>query len=171
MMTKKLNTSAAQSWEKKWGLIFISPWLIGFLLFFLGPMIASAIFSFLDYNLIQPDKTAFIGVENWKRAIVDDPIVMKSIAHIFEYTLISLPISFCFSLIVALLLNNQHLMGKKLFRALFYLPGMIPVVATVLIWSGIMNEQTGWFNLMLKSVTFPAYGGFRARGGFMFHTL
>jgi multiple sugar transport system permease protein len=118
-------------------------------------MIASFIFSILDYNLIQPDLSAFVGVSNWKRAIVDDPIVMKSIAHILEYSLISLPISFIFSFLIALLLNNQHLLGKSLFRALFYLPSMVPFVATVLIWKGIMNEQTGWFNLMLGHTGLP----------------
>lgn len=154
-MNKKTKTAGLQRWEKKWGLIFIAPWLIGFSIFYLGPMIASFIFSFFDYNLIQPDSSAFVGVNNWKRALVDDPIVMKSIAHILEYSLISLPISFIFSFLIALLLNNQHLLGKSLFRALFYLPSMVPFVATVLIWKGIMNEQTGWYNLILGHAGLP----------------
>ena len=154
-MNKKTKTAGLQRWEKKWGLIFIAPWLIGFSIFYLGPMIASFIFSFFDYNLIQPDSSAFVGASNWKRAIVDDPIVMKSIAHILEYSLISLPISFIFSFLIALLLNNQHLLGKSLFRALFYLPSMVPLVATVLIWKGIMNEQTGWYNLILGHAGLP----------------
>ena len=154
-MNKKTKTAGLQRWEKKWGLIFITPWLIGFAIFYLGPMIASFIFSFFDYNLIQPDASAFVGTGNWKRAIVDDPIVMKSIAHILEYSLISLPISFIFSFLIALLLNNQHLLGKSLFRALFYLPSMVPFVATVLIWKGIMNEQTGWYNLILGHAGIP----------------
>lgn len=154
-MNKKTKTAGLQRWEKKWGLIFIAPWLIGFSIFYLGPMIASFIFSFFDYNLIQPDSSAFVGANNWKRAIVDDPIVMKSIAHILEYSLISLPISFIFAFLIALLLNNQHLLGKSLFRALFYLPSMVPFVATVLIWKGIMNEQTGWYNLILGHAGLP----------------
>ena len=149
------NKLGIQRWEKKWGLIFIAPWLLGFVLFYLGPMIASFIFSFLDYNLIQPEATSFVGLTNWKRALLEDPIVMKSVSHILEFSLISLPISFCFSLVIALLLNYQHLIGKKLFRALFYLPSMVPFVATVLIWKGIMNEQTGWYNLLLKSMGLP----------------
>lgn len=154
-MKNKTKTSTSQRWEKKWGLIFIAPWLIGFALFYLGPMIASFIFSFFDYNLIKPDATAAVGFSNWKRAILEDPIVIKSIAHILQYTLISLPISFCFSLVVAILLNYKDLLGQRLFRALFYLPGMVPFVATVLIWQGIMNEQTGWFNLLLGNVGIP----------------
>ena len=154
-MNKKTKSAGIQRWETKWGLFFIAPWLIGFTIFYLGPMIASFIFSFFDYNLIQPDASSFVGADNWKRAIVDDPIVMKSIAHILEYSLISLPISFCFSFVIAVLLNNRHLIGKSLFRALFYLPSMVPFVATVLIWKGIMNEQTGWDNLILGKAGLP----------------
>lgn len=153
-MKTKIKINNGQRWEKKWGWIFIAPWLIGFTIFYLGPMIASFIFSFFNYNLIKPEETSFIGLTNWSRAILDDPIVMKSIGHILEYTLISLPISFGFSLIIAILLNSQHLIGQKLFRALFYLPSMVPFVATVLIWQGIMNEQTGWYNLILSELGF-----------------
>ena len=144
-----------QHWEKKWGMIFIAPWLFGFCVFYLGPIVVSFIFSFLDYNLIQPEASKFVGAENWRRALINDPIVMQSIAHILQYSLISLPISFCFSLFIALLLNSEYLLGKRLFRALFYLPCMVPFVATVLIWQGIMNEQTGWFNLLLNHVGLP----------------
>lgn len=154
-MKNKIKAGCGQRWEKKWGLIFIAPWLIGFTIFYLGPMVASFIFSFFDHNLIKPEATRVVGLENWKRAIVDDPIVMKSIAHILQYTVISLPISFCFSLLVAILLNYRQLIGQRLFRALFYLPSMVPFVATVLIWQGIMNEQTGWFNLILNSAGLP----------------
>lgn len=154
-MNTKKQINGIQRWEKKWGLIFIAPWIIGFIVFYAGPMIASFIFSFFNFNLIKPDEVAFVGGANWQRAFCDDPIVMKSIAHILEYTLISLPISFCFSLIVAILLNSRDLLGQKVFRALFYLPSMIPLVATVLIWQGIMNEQTGWFNLILGNVGLP----------------
>lgn len=139
--------------EQKWGLIFISPWLLGFLIFYAGPMLASGLFSFLDYNLIEPDKTAFVGLDNWRRAILSDPQIMASIGRILMYTVISLPLSFGFSLIVAVLLNNQQLLGRKLFRALYYIPTMVPLVATVLIWKGMLNEQTGWINLMINATT------------------
>ncbi|MCQ2249198.1 MAG: sugar ABC transporter permease [Treponema sp.] len=154
-MKNNNKTGCGLRWEKKWGLIFIAPWLIGFTIFYLGPMIASFIFSFFDYNLIKPEATAAVGLTNWKRALLEDPIVIKSIAHILQYTLISLPISFGFSLLIAILLNYKHLIGQKLFRALFYLPSMVPFVATVLIWQGIMNEQTGWYNLLLGKAGLP----------------
>lgn len=140
-------------WERKWGLIFIAPWLAGFVLFYLGPMLASFLFSFMNYNLIKPEDTSFVGGKNWHRALLEDPQVIASIVRILQYTIISLPISFGFALVVAILLNNRLLLGTKLFRVLFYLPTMVPLVATVLIWNGVLNENVGWINLSIKAVT------------------
>ncbi|WP_296030149.1 sugar ABC transporter permease [uncultured Treponema sp.] len=136
--------------QQLWGFIFIAPWLIGFLVFYAGPMVVSLIYSFLDYNLIQPELTKFVGIGNWRRAILEDKQILMSIYRILEYTIISLPLSLVFSLFAAVLLNNKYLLGKKLFRALYYIPTMVPLVATVIIWKGILNEQTGWVNLMIK---------------------
>lgn len=136
--------------QQLWGFIFIAPWLIGFLVFYAGPMVVSLIYSFLDYNLIQPELTKFVGIGNYRRAILEDKQILMSIYRILEYTIISLPLSLVFSLFAAVLLNNKYLLGKKLFRALYYIPTMVPLVATVIIWKGILNEQTGWVNLMIK---------------------
>ena len=136
--------------QQLWGFIFIAPWLIGFLVFYAGPMVVSLIYSFLDYNLIQPELTKFVGIGNWRRAILEDKQILMSIYRILEYTLISLPLSLVFSLFAAVLLNNKYLLGRILFRALYYIPTMVPLVATVIIWKGILNEQTGWVNLMIK---------------------
>jgi len=141
------------SWERKWGLLFIAPWLAGFLIFYLVPMLASFVFSFLDYNLIKPDETRFLGFANWSRALAEDPQVLASIGRILQFTVISLPVSFGFSLVVAILLNSRLLLGKRLFRLFFYLPTMIPLVATALIWNGVLNEHVGWVNLSIKAVT------------------
>lgn len=141
------------SWERRWGLIFIAPWLAGFLLFYLMPIVASFIFSFLDFNLIRPDEIKFVGLKNWSRALAEDPQVLTSIGRILQYTVISLPISFAFALVVAILLNNRLLLGTRLFRVLFYLPTMVPLVATCLIWNGVLNEHVGWINLSIKAIT------------------
>jgi len=139
--------------EAKWGLVFLSPWMIGFLLFYLLPMIASLIFSLYDFNPALPDEAQFIGFANWKRALFEDEEVWLSFVRTFRYTLISLPISLSFTLYIAILLNSKHVVGKTLYRALFYLPSMIPVVATVLIWNGVLNEHTGWINMLIEWVT------------------
>jgi multiple sugar transport system permease protein len=146
-------------YEAKWGLIFISPWLLGFILFFLFPMIASFTFSLYDFNLATPDEAQFVGIANWKRALFDDPEVMASFLVTFKFAAISLPIGMIYSFFVAILLNSPGLFGKNVFRTLFYMPSIIPFVASVIIWAGVLNEYTGWLNLLLENVFgIPATG-------------
>ena len=161
--TSSSNVLAAQSGKRKkhpgllqyrqrWGWIFISPWIIGFLLFYFLPMIASFIFSLFDFNLATPDEASYVAFANWRRALVDDPEVIDSFVKTFKFSAITLPIGMAFSLFLALLLNSNHVKGKILMRTLFYAPMMIPGVAATLIWNGVLNEQTGWMNMLLEKI-------------------
>ena len=78
-----------------WGFLFISPWVIGFLLFGFIPFLASFVFSTYDFQLASPDETAFIGFENWRRLLFEDPTVWESLAVTFAFALISLLPSHC----------------------------------------------------------------------------
>jgi multiple sugar transport system permease protein len=138
--------------KQRWGWIFISPWIIGFTLFYFLPMLASFGFSLFSFNLANPDQIAFIGGDNWRRAFVQDPEVLASFGKTFKFAAISLPAGMIFSLFLALLLNSKFVRGKVLMRTLFYAPIMIPGVAATLIWSGVLNEQTGWVNLLLQNL-------------------
>ena len=137
--------------ERNWGLIFLSPWIIGFLIFFLLPMAASLIFSFTNFNLIEPENITFAGLDNWRR-LFTDANVRLSVGVTLRFMLISVPVALILPLLFALLLNSQYLRGKRLFRTLFYLPQMIPLVAGTLIWQGTLNTQSGWLNRILESV-------------------
>ena len=139
--------------EARWGLFFLSPWMIGFLLFYLLPMIASFGFSLLRFNPAVPDESVFIGFANWQRAIMVDQEVRLSFTRTLHFAAISLPISLGFSLFLAIILNSKNVIGKTLYRTLFYMPSMIPLVATVLIWNGVLNEQTGWINILIERLT------------------
>jgi multiple sugar transport system permease protein len=147
---RKLKRSRLVYQESKWGFIFISPWIVGFVIFYVIPMLASFGFSLFKFNLLTPDERQFSGLENWKRMVVDDPEVLASVVKIFKFGLITLPISMGVALFLAILLNSQHLFEKAVFRTLFYMPTVIPLVATVLIWNGVLNEYTGWLNLLLE---------------------
>jgi multiple sugar transport system permease protein len=149
---KGQKTSSLLRYRQRWGLIFISPWIIGFLLFYFLPMVASFGFSLLDFNLANPDEIAFIGGANWQRALTQDAEVLASFGKTFRFAAISLPAGMLFSLFLALLLNSKHVKGKVLMRTLFYAPIMIPGVAATLIWSGVLNEQTGWVNILLQNI-------------------
>lgn len=139
--------------EAQWGLTFLSPWMIGFMLFYFLPMIASFVFSLYDFNPAVPDEAAFIGFDNWQRALFQDDEVRLSFIRTIHFAAISLPIGLLFALFLAVLMNSEHVMGKTLYRTLFYMPTMIPLVATVLIWNGVLNEQTGWINVFIERLT------------------
>ncbi|MDW8404335.1 sugar ABC transporter permease [Chloroflexus sp.] len=157
--TPRRKLSKLEKKEIRWGLFFISPWLIGFLLFYLLPMLASFGFSLYDFNPAVPDQARFVGFANWQRALFQDAEVWLSLRRTLHFAAISLPISLLFALFLAVLLNSEHVLGKSIYRTLFYMPTMIPLVATVLIWNGVLNEQTGWINVIIERLT-----GIRATG-------
>jgi ABC-type sugar transport system permease subunit len=140
-------------WERRWGLLFIAPWLIGFLLLYLAPMVVSLGFSFTDFNPANPDRTRFVGADNWTRALTADKEVLASVGKILYFIPICLSITFIYALALAIVLNSRLLLGKSLYRTLFYLPNMIPVVASAIMWMGALNAQTGWVNRILAAIT------------------
>ena len=144
--------------EARWGYAFIGLWLVGFLVFYLTPMVASFIFSLYDFQLANPDQARFIGLENWRRLLFDDPLVWRSLQVTFTFALISLPIGMLSAFFLAVLLNSKHLVAAPLFRTLFYAPAMVPAVATVLIWSGVLNPTTGWLNRFIELTGVQASG-------------
>ena len=106
--------------EAKLGFSFISPWLVGFSIFYLIPMIVSLVISFTDLNLATPDEAAFNGVDNWKRMLFDDPNTWKSLWITLRFGIISLPIWLASAFLLAVLLNSLNLVGRNIFRTLFF---------------------------------------------------
>ena len=137
--------------ETRWGYVFLSPWIIGFLVFTLLPMLASLVFSVTNYNPIHPDQLRFIGLANYTR-LFGDAVVLKAVGVTLRFAAISLPLSIVIPLGLAALVNSKNLFAKNIFRTLFYMPYMIPVVAGVMIWGGILNSDSGWLNYILKAV-------------------
>src|SRR5689334_16217700 len=82
------HLSLMQRREAKWGLIFISPWLIGFLLFYLAPMIVSFIFSLFNFTLSAPDQAQFVGLDNWRRMLFEDADTWTGLLITFKFALI-----------------------------------------------------------------------------------
>jgi ABC-type sugar transport system permease subunit len=154
----RLKMSLLARREARWGLFFISPWLIGFTLFYLAPMIASFGFSLFDFTLSNPEATTFIGFENWRRMLAEDPNVWESMWITFRFALISFPIGMGLAFALAMLLNSKDLIGKNLFRTLFYAPTMVPFIASILIWTQMLNPNTGWINRLLQGVGVNAIG-------------
>lgn len=137
--------------KQLWGLLFISPWLIGLIAFTVLPMLASLVFSFTDFNLNQPNDVQFIGFQNYQKFFTD-PSVPISLGATLRFAVLALPLSIVLPIALAALLNSNYLAGKRIFRTMFYVPYMVPVVSSAYIWSGVLNSETGWMNRILESV-------------------
>ncbi len=132
-----------------WGWAFLSPWIIGFLIFTLVPLLASLAFTFTDFNLNDVDATEFSGLDNYEQ-LTTDPNVRISLRVTLLFMAISIPFSIFIPLGLALLLNAKSLPAKTLFRTLFYMPFVVPVVSAVGIWNGFLNQQSGWLNRVIE---------------------
>jgi ABC-type sugar transport system permease subunit len=140
--------------ESLWGVVFIGPWLVGLVLLTAGPMIASLVLSLTDFDLVHPEAVRFIGIDNYVR-MISDPNVLKSLIVTFRFAIIAIPVTMAASLGAALLLNSPKLLGRNIFRTLFYMPIQIPLVASTLVWIGFLNTETGWLNAILGFVGLP----------------
>ena len=126
--------------------ILISPWLIGFLTFVLGPMAASFGFSLTRWDMLTPAK--YVGFYNYSKALFNDSLFWQALKVTLLYSLFSVPLSLIVSLGVALLLN-QAVRGLALFRTLFYLPSVVSGVAVMVLWMFVFNPQIGLINTVL----------------------
>lgn len=147
-MKKKM--SAREKSQLKWGYFFIAPAIIGLICFSIGPMLFSMGISFTRWDVITAKE--FIGLHNYID-LLKDPLVLKSIEVTLYYTLLSVPLVVCIPLLIALLLNTR-VKGISVFRAIFYLPSIVPVVASAAVWMYIYNPMYGLINSILKSLGF-----------------
>jgi ABC-type sugar transport system permease subunit len=137
--------------QRRWGWIFLSPWIIGFAVFTAFPILASLVFSFMDFNLLEPEEMQFVGLENYGQ-ILTDPIVGLSLGNVLKFAAIALPLSVFLPILLATMLNSESLFAKRIFRTLFYMPYMVPIVSAVYIWGGVLNSETGWLNRLLDLI-------------------
>lgn len=133
------------------GYLFILPWLVGFVVFTAGPMLASFGLMFVDWDLLT--SPSFAGLENLKKAATD-PLLTTSLYNTGYYTFISVPLRLVIALAGAMLLNAS-VRGLPFFRTAFYLPAVLPLVASIILWMWLFNPQSGLFNMALQSVGLP----------------
>jgi multiple sugar transport system permease protein len=127
------------------GLAFISPCLIGFFAFMAYPVVASLYFSFCDYMIF--DSPEFIGMGNY-RELMHDPLFWTSLYNTIYYTLFAVPGGMLFAFLLALILNMK-VRGLAFYRTIFFLPSILPIVASSVLWIWILNPQYGLVNMAL----------------------
>lgn len=140
--------------EALWGYAYISPWLIGFVVFTAGPLIAALALSFTDFNLATDAPLHFVGLDNYIQ-LFKDPLVWQGFLVTARFALIAIPATMLASLGLAVLVNSPKLRGRSGFRTLFYMPIQIPLVAATLVWGGFLNTETGWMNGLLGALGLP----------------
>jgi multiple sugar transport system permease protein len=139
--------------ETRAGWIAISPWLIGFLIFTLGPVLASVYFSLTRYDVISSPQ--WVGLDNYRQLLTNDDRFIRSIRNTLIYAALYVPLHVISALLVATLLNQaRHFTG--IFRTIYYLPAITPMVATAYLWVWILNPNDGLVNRVLRALSLPA---------------
>jgi multiple sugar transport system permease protein len=133
------------------GYLFIAPWLIGFVLFVAGPMIAAIVLAMMRWDLIG--SPTWVGLANFRR-LFTNPLVRVSLWNTAFYTFLSVPLQLMVALGTALLLN-QRLRFQSVFRTAFYLPSVMPAVANAVLWLWLLNPEIGLANALLRMLGLP----------------
>ncbi|MRN52148.1 carbohydrate ABC transporter permease [Paenibacillus monticola] len=146
-----------------YGLLFTAPAILGFIIFTLGPMIASLVLSLTDYNVFK-DQTSFIGFDNYSRMFSgEDELFYKSLGVTFYFVVLRVPAVIILSFFIALLLN-MNVKGRAIFRTIIYLPSIVPAVASAMIWMWLLNPDLGLLNSVLSWLHLPTSNWLYAEG-------
>jgi len=131
------------------GLLFISPWLIGFLLFTLYPLASSFYYSLTRYGLLNPPN--FLGLRNYVQIFTEDPHFGTVAYNTVYYVGLGAPLGVASAFLMASLLNTA-IRGRSLFRAIFFFPAIVPAIVTAMVWAFLLNVQYGAINATLRGL-------------------
>lgn len=135
--------------EERAAYLFLLPWLIGVVIFLIGPIIASIYLSMTNYNLIT--EPHWVGFANYREMFFDDRNFWQSIRVTLKFTVLSVPLYMVTGLAISLLLNMK-LKGMYLFRTILYLPSVLSGVAVAVLWVTLLNPELGAVNWLLRSI-------------------
>lgn len=139
--------SSFRRWDGLKFFMFIAPWLIGFTIFFLIPLSTAVYYAFTDARIPGATSYNFIGFDNFT-FLLKDPVFIKSTTNTLYFVFVGVPIVVCGMLMISLLLN-MNVRGIAIFRTFYYLPTLVPIVATVIIWRLVFNSEFGVLNAFL----------------------
>ena len=134
------------------GLLFVSPWIIGFLAFTLYPVLAAMYYSMTRYDLLR--SPVFIGLGNYIEIFTRDPVFPTVAYNTLYWIFFSVPIGVLAAYLMASLLNTD-IKGRSLFRAVFFFPSIIPAVVVAMVWQFLLNAQFGAINAALQGMSWP----------------
>jgi len=141
--------------ETFWAYVFLAPWVIGLVVFILGPMLFSLVLSFFSYTL--GSDYSFAGLDNWVKAFTKDEFFWTSVSKTALYAVVVVPVSVFGALGTAMLLN-QGLRFTTFYRTVFFMPHLVPTIAAVYIWVYLLNGQFGIVNEILFQIGYRLTG-------------
>lgn len=134
------------------GYAFISPWVIGFVLFTIYPILASFYYSFTRYDIVREPR--WIGLENYAVLLFEDKIFHRVMGNTVYLVAVGVPAGILVAYLLALLLNNP-MKFRPVFRTIFFLPTLVPAVAAAEVWRWVLNSQWGLINAWMKTRGWP----------------
>lgn len=149
----KTEKAGSQRWsrakrrENLWGYLFLTPWLIGFFGLFIGPGLASLYLSLTEYDVLSAPR--FVGFNNYVRMFTNDNLFYPSLWRTFYFAGLGVPLGVIGSMFLAILLN-QKLRGVSFYRTLFFMPSLVPLVASVVLWRWLLDTDFGIVNQTLR---------------------
>lgn len=141
--------STYQTHKALYGYLFALPWIVGLIVFWGGPILASLYFSFTEYGITNSPK--FTGLANYAHAFGKDDLFWSSLGRTFTFTVIFVPTAVGGALMLALLLN-QKLKGTNIYRTIFFVPHLLPAVAIAVLWSFLLAPKLGPVNEFLRAI-------------------
>ena len=150
--TPKGSSSGMERMERRWGILLGLPAMLGFLAFTIGPMLASAWISLTDWDIYTG--ASYIGFDNYQEMFTEDPLFFKSLWVTLYYAFASVPLVLLTGFAAAMLLNAD-VRGKAVFRTIFYLPVLVPLIANTVLWTWLFNPDFGLFNSLLEQFSLP----------------
>jgi len=157
--TAKRQRSRVALIEELWGYLFISPWLLGFLVFTIGPMLVSLYWSFTKYEF--PLSPRWNGIENYVNAFTKDELFPTALWNTSYYVLFSVPLGLAASLLLALLLDRK-IPGRPLWRTIYYVPSIVPAVVTAFLFGYLFQPEFGLINGLLRQIGVDGPGWFNS---------
>ncbi|WP_431090196.1 carbohydrate ABC transporter permease [Paenibacillus sp. 8b26] len=148
----KRPKSGMMRMERNWGLLFALPAILGLLIFTIGPITASFVFSLTDWTI--GGQMTFIGLDNYRTILTEDTTFSQSMFVTTYYALGSVPLGLVAAFIIALLLN-QKVKGLSVFRTIYYLPTIVPSIANTMLWLWMFNPDFGLLNSLLEHAGLP----------------
>lgn len=146
-MKRRRGLTRVEKQDLRNGLLFISPWIVGFCVFLAYPICMSFYYSLTDFSVLQPPR--FIGLTNYQQLAADD-VFLTALGNTVLYALVAVPLSTLVALTLAMLLNTG-VPGMAVYRTIFFLPSLVPSVAMAILWLLILNGKNGILNFVVNS--------------------